>query len=136
MSLPDTSPPVQDTATTLHEVWVICLCAEWCGVCRSYRLLFEQVAVLFPQLRFGWLDVEDEAALVGDLDIETFPTLMVATPAGARFLGALTPHAPTLSRLLESLTNASADSGTVATAIDVAALVQTLQANSRMWVKN
>jgi thiol-disulfide isomerase/thioredoxin len=136
MSLPDISPSPQDQPACPDDIWVICLCAEWCGVCRSYRTLFEQVAALFPQLRFGWLDVEDEAALVGDLDIETFPTLMVATSAGARFLGALTPHAQTLSRLLESLTDASADSGTVATAIDVACLVQTLQANPRMWVKN
>ena len=25
-----------------------------------------------------WLDIEDEAGLIGDLDIETFPTILVA----------------------------------------------------------
>ena len=61
-----------------HERWVICLCAQWCGACREWRDLFAQAAAAHPSLRFGWVDVEDEAAAMGDVDIETFPTLLVA----------------------------------------------------------
>lgn len=56
----------------------------------------------YPGSRFAWLDIEDQADLVGDLDIETFPTLLVADAQGVLFLGPLTPHADTLSRLLGS----------------------------------
>ncbi len=29
-------------------------------------------------MRFAWVDIEDESELVGDLDIEDFPTLLLA----------------------------------------------------------
>lgn len=83
--------------------WVVCLCADWCGTCRDYRPVFDQVAAAHPGMPFLWLDIEDQAALVGDLDIETFPTLLIADGAALRFAGPLLPHAGTLARLLDSL---------------------------------
>ncbi|RZL92849.1 MAG: thioredoxin [Variovorax sp.] len=84
-------------------LWVVCLCAEWCGACREYRPLFEQVARAHPQLRFAWVDVEDHADLADDFEVETFPTMLIASDAGTHFLGPLLPHAETLSRLLGAL---------------------------------
>lgn len=136
MSVQITSAHVYETLSRAGPTWVVCLCADWCGVCRSYRAIFELVAKQFPQLRFAWLDVEDEAALLGDLDIETFPTLLVARPEGARFMGALTPHAQTLSRLLESLESSAASSDSVMTPLNLPAFLQTLQANPDFWVTN
>lgn len=83
--------------------WVVCLCADWCGLCRDYAEVFAQVAARHPDSRFAWLDIEDEAELVGDIEVETFPTLLVAGAGGTRFLGPLMPQAHTLSRLLDSL---------------------------------
>jgi len=83
--------------------WVICLCAEWCGTCREWRDLFDQAAADHPQLRFGWIDVEDEAAAMGDVDIETFPTLLIAVGARPLFFGPIPPSLPQFSRLLASL---------------------------------
>ena len=83
--------------------WVVCLCAEWCGTCRDYRPLFEQVARAHPGLRFAWVDIEDHADIADEFDVETFPTLLVADAAGTRFLGPLLPHAETLSRMLTAL---------------------------------
>ncbi|OOG47646.1 thioredoxin family protein [Polaromonas sp. A23] len=83
--------------------WVACLCADWCGTCRDYRPVFDQMAAEHPGMPFLWLDIEDQAALVGDLDIETFPTLLVADGAALRFAGPMLPHAGTLARLLDSL---------------------------------
>jgi thiol-disulfide isomerase/thioredoxin len=136
MPLQLTSSRAQEPLVSHGPVWVICLCADWCGVCREYRAIFERVASQFPLLRFAWLDVEDEAALVGDLDIETFPTLLIATSQGARFMGALTPHANTLSRLLDALEASSDDGSVVLTPFNLSALLQTLQASPQFWVKN
>jgi thioredoxin 1 len=86
--------------------WVICLCADWCGLCRDYGVVFAEAALRHPGSRFVWLDIEDEAELVGDLEVETFPTLLIADADGTRFLGPLTPHAQTLFRLLDSLEHA------------------------------
>jgi thioredoxin-like negative regulator of GroEL len=89
-----------------HDWWVICLCAEWCGVCREWRELFEQLAAAHPALHFAWVDVEDEAQAMGDVDIETFPTLLVAQGNSPRFFGPVQPSAGQVSRLLESLIDA------------------------------
>jgi thioredoxin-like negative regulator of GroEL len=86
-----------------HDWWVICLCAEWCGVCREWREPFEQLAAAHPDLRFAWVDVEDEAQAMGDVDIETFPTMLVARGDSPRFFGPVQPSAALLSRLLASL---------------------------------
>ena len=89
-------------------LWVVCLCAEWCGACREYRPLFEQVARAHPQFRFAWVDIEDHADLADDFDVETFPTILVAGESGTRFLGPLLPHAETLTRMLGALQPAQA----------------------------
>ena len=87
----------------LSQWWVICLCAGWCSACRDYRAQFDAVTQQFPQARFLWVDIEDESDMVGDLDIETFPTLLIADTSGARFLAPLAPYADVLARLLTSL---------------------------------
>ena len=85
------------------DSWVICLCADWCGLCRDYQEVFAQAQARYPLSRFVWLDIEDEADWVGDIDVETFPTLLIADAQGPRFFGPLTPQLQTLSRLLDSL---------------------------------
>ncbi|WP_246072807.1 thioredoxin family protein [Extensimonas perlucida] len=83
--------------------WAICLCAAWCGTCGSYRSVFDALARAHPQVRFEWVDIEDEAELVDDLDVETFPTLLLADGRTARFLGPLLPQAGALAQLLARL---------------------------------
>jgi thioredoxin 1 len=100
LTAPETPSPVSDS-------WVICLCADWCGLCRDYQMVFAQMAKRYPAFRFAWLDIEDQSDLVCDLEVETFPTLLLADTQGTRFFGPLTPQAETLSRLLDSLARSS-----------------------------
>lgn len=83
--------------------WVVCLCAAWCNTCTGYRATFDSIALEWPQVRFEWLDIEDEADIAGDLDVETFPTVLVADGKQVRFLGPVLPQAGVLSRLVTSL---------------------------------
>lgn len=85
---------------------VVCLCAEWCGTCKEYRAGFAALAASHPEARFVWLDIEDQEEVAGDLDIETFPSLLISDAQHARFLGPLLPQLPVLSRLLLSLQDA------------------------------
>ena len=85
-----------------QSVLVVCLCAEWCGVCRDYRSRFDQVQARFPGVEFLWIDVEDEADLLHPLDIDNFPTLLVGVENEPRFMGPLTPHVDTLDRLIRA----------------------------------
>jgi thioredoxin 1 len=81
---------------------VICLCAEWCGTCRDYASRFEQIGKTFPQVRFTWIDVEDEADLVDPIEVETFPTLLIARDGKPIFFGPSLPHVETLERLVRN----------------------------------
>ncbi len=82
---------------------VACLCAAWCGSCRDYRPLFDELAAQFAgQADFRWVDIEDEADRLGDLDIENFPTLLIATGDTVHFLGPVAPQAGTAARLIRS----------------------------------
>ena len=66
-----------------------------------------------------WVDIEDEAELVGDLDVETFPTLVIADDTQVRFVGPVTPQRETLQRLLRA-TVLEARPGAVWPAVDAA----------------
>ena len=91
------------TASTAPQLWVFCLCAEWCGTCREYQPLFDQLAKDMPQARFVWVDVEAQDALLQDLDIENFPTLLLAdAQRQARFAGTVLPHLDTLQRMCKA----------------------------------
>jgi len=82
---------------------VICLCADWCDTCRAYRLVFDQAAAQYPALVFRWLDIEDEAGMLGEVDVETFPTLVIGDAHAVRFAGPVLPQAGHLTRLLQGL---------------------------------
>lgn len=103
MHSPAALPNATPTASTPGGWWAVCLCANWCGTCRDYRAIFDTLALAHPEVRFEWVDIEDESELAGDLDVETFPTLLIADGTSARFLGPLLPQAPVLARLLSSL---------------------------------
>ena len=87
-------------------VHVACLCAAWCRVCDGYAAVFDAVAAEFEadgvELRRHWIDIEDEADLVGDIDVQTFPMLVIADAHAVRFAGAVTPQPDILKRLLRS----------------------------------
>ena len=85
-------------------VLVVCLCAQWCHVCEDYRSRFAQVqqSMLadYPQCRFLWLDVEDEADLLEPLDIDNFPTVLIGAGSEPLFLGVIGSQVAVLERLV------------------------------------
>ena len=94
--------PMSSPSSQAPSLLIACLCAQWCGTCRDYRPLFEQLQAEFGAARFAWVDVEEEADLVDPIDVEDFPTLLIASEGQARFFGTLTPHLETLRRLVQT----------------------------------
>jgi len=90
-------------ATVIH---LACLCAAWCRLCDDYTQAIAQVKAAFDargaELRWHWVDIEDEAELVGEFDVETFPTWVVCDASSVRFAGPLQPQPETLQRLLRA----------------------------------
>lgn len=81
---------------------VACLCALWCGTCATYRATFEQLAERHPEAVFVWIDIEEEAAVVGDLDIDNFPTLLIQQEDNVAFFGTVLPDGGLAHRMLQA----------------------------------
>jgi len=98
-------------APATASLHVACLCAAWCRLCDDYAPVFEQVTqalrVRHPGLHVHWIDIEDEAELLGDLDVETFPTIVVVDGNGVPFAGPLAPQPETLRRVLTAALGAA-----------------------------
>src|SRR5918912_2653918 len=91
----------QLAASLTDDVWIVaCLCAAWCDVCRQYRPVFEELAKLHPDKRFVWIDIEDQADVVGDLDVENFPTLLIQRGDIVAFFGTVQPELRQAHRLI------------------------------------
>ncbi len=82
---------------------VTCLCALWCDTCEAYREGFFALASEFPQARFVWLDIEDDADEVGELEVENFPTIRITRGEAQLFYGPLPPQHEHLKRLIQAL---------------------------------
>ena len=84
---------------------VVCLCADWCSACRAWRPDWDALAARHPQLRWQWLDIEDEAELMDTvgLDIETFPTVLLMRGDRALHLGAVPPQPAFVDHLIARL---------------------------------
>ena len=83
--------------------WVVaCLCAAWCGTCGGYRAAFEGLAARHPDKVFVWIDIEDQADVVGDLDVENFPTLLVQREDTVAFFGTMLPDPAVADRLVQA----------------------------------
>lgn len=90
--------------------WVVaCLCAGWCDVCKQYRAGFEALATDFPDAQFVWIDIEDQADLVGDLDVENFPTILMQRGDVVVFYGTMLPEPRQVARLLAAQLERSDD---------------------------
>jgi len=100
----------EELATALRSgKWVVaCLCAGWCGSCREYAVNFAAWAERSPQHHFVWIDIEDQADLVGDLDIDNFPTLLIQHDAIVSFFGTMEPDTRLAERLLQALSEKTA----------------------------
>ena len=87
---------------SIEPLLVACLCAQWCGTCKDYVPLFDSLQTEFPGAVFRWIDIEDESELVDPIEVENFPTILIATGGQARFFGTVMPHLETLRRLVQS----------------------------------
>lgn len=100
------------------QLAVVCLCAEWCGTCRDYQATFAELQAALPAHTYRYIDIEDEADLVGDVDVETFPTLMVTHQGRVLFAGPVLPRLADAQRLLQTLGDALRGGATPAAQVD------------------
>ncbi|MES2072107.1 MAG: thioredoxin family protein [Pseudomonadota bacterium] len=105
----DTEDLAQIRADLRHKPWLVaCLCAAWCNTCGDYRAAFDALRLQHPDKSFAWLDIEDQAHLVDEIDVENFPTVLIQYGDTVLFFGTMLPDAKQLHRLLLSLSENAA----------------------------
>lgn len=92
------------------DLLVVCYCAAWCDTCAQYHRDFSALAERHPQHVFIWVDIEEQPDLLGDDDIENFPTLLLQTSERNVFFGTQLPYISHLEKLLERLDDLAATS--------------------------
>jgi thiol-disulfide isomerase/thioredoxin len=90
---------------------VACLCAEWCGTCREYRVMFDVLADSHPAACFVWIDIETHSELVDDYDVENFPTILIEDGVSTRFFGTVLPQRRIVERMIEEFSGAAGSPG-------------------------
>lgn len=99
-SLPAAPEPPRHPMSPPIVLDVACLCAAWCRTCDEYADTFRQLAQALPAHRYRWIDIEDEAELLGDVDVETFPTLLLSHQGQVLFAGPVLPRLGDAQRLV------------------------------------
>jgi thioredoxin 1 len=90
-------------ASAPDALLVVSLCAAWCDVCRQFAQGYTRIADAHPDARFVWLDIEDDAGLCGDVDVENFPTLAVFRGSEVLHFGTSLPSESGVARLIAAI---------------------------------
>jgi thioredoxin reductase (NADPH) len=86
-----------------QRIAVVVLCAAWCDTCTEFRGKLERIASARPDMLFVWLDIEDDASVCGDIDVENFPTLAVYRGGALLHYGVSLPQEGTVARLVDEV---------------------------------
>jgi thioredoxin 1 len=63
---------VDSNGIVLVDFW-----AEWCGPCRMFAPIYEEISERYPEMVFGKVNTEAERELAGMFGIRSIPTLMI-----------------------------------------------------------
>jgi len=84
---------MNSAASPSSGVLVACLCADWCYICKDYKAVFESLRGDFgAQAAFVWVDIEDNEDALGNVDVDDFPTFLVARGDAVVHFGPVMPR--------------------------------------------
>ncbi|MFK5984054.1 MAG: thioredoxin [Pseudomonadota bacterium] len=62
---------------TKNDFVIIDFWAPWCGPCKSFAPIYEELSEKYPDLVFAKVNTEEQQELAGSFNIRSIPTLMI-----------------------------------------------------------
>ena len=94
--------PICEMTPSKPRLLVACFCAAWCRTCDAYVAVMDSLKARYAdQADFVWVDIEDQADVLDDVDVENFPTVLISNPTQVFFWGTLLPHESTATQLID-----------------------------------
>lgn len=66
-----------ESVVTGNDLVIVDFWAPWCGPCRSFAPVYDQMSEKYPNIVFAKVNTEEEQQLAGYFNIRSIPTLMV-----------------------------------------------------------
>ncbi len=60
-----------------NEFVIVDFWATWCGPCKGFAPVYEELSEKYPDIVFAKVNTEDEQQLAGEFQIRSIPTLMI-----------------------------------------------------------
>ena len=61
-----------------NEIVIVDFWAEWCGPCKQFAPIFEEVSEKYPEVTFAKVNTEEQQAIASEFGIMSIPTVMVS----------------------------------------------------------
>lgn len=62
---------IENNDIVIFDFW-----AEWCGPCKQFGPVFEEISEKYPDIKFCKVNVEEEQELAGMFQVRSIPTLV------------------------------------------------------------
>ena len=92
-----------------NEIVLVDFWASWCGPCRSFAPVYENVSQDNPDIVFAKVDTEAEQGLAGYFQISSIPTLMAIRDGVVLYSQAGALPQPALENLVQAVRDVDMD---------------------------
>jgi len=98
---------IEVTAENMNEVIsnndfvIVDFWAPWCGPCKGFAPIYEELSEKYPDLVFAKVNTEEEQALAGEFQIRSIPTIMIFREQIILFSQPGAPQGPQMEQIIE-----------------------------------